>query len=360
MLAASATSKRTTFQRKLPMTGKKAVLARVMNTVGVGRVLGRVRNLIRHDVRILAYHRIWDLDNEDSFLYDAELVSASTSDFAWQLEYIRENFSPITCAHLLRAIDGTCTLPARPVILTFDDGYEDNYEYAYPLLQAYDVPATMFLSTSYIGGDKTYWFDRLQYLLLTTPRQSFAPVPDAEPWLLGQCLKSRRTIYLQLLRMLKRVPNALRLEVLQRLEIELQGESCPQSTPDSRPMSWSNAREMSAHDIEFGSHSVTHPILANLSDDELRSELVDSKETLERELHRPIETIAYPVGGQTAYDGRVQAAVKAAGYRLGLSYRPGINPLAKLDHFGLRRMAVERYLDRSYFAAMLQVPELFC
>lgn len=342
------------------MTGKKAVLARVLNAGGVGRALGRVRGMLRQDVRVLAYHRVWDLGSDDSFLYDTELVSASTADFAWQVQYVRENFSPITFSHLLRAIDGNGTLPPRPIILTFDDGYEDNYEHAFPILEAYGVPATMFLSTGYIGGDQTYWFDRLQHLLLTAPHQLFSPVPEAAPVPLGPCLKSRRLLYAQLVRMLKRVPNSFRLEVLQRLELDLDGASRPHSAPESRPMTWDQARQMSSRGIEFGSHSVTHPVLANLTDEELRAELVDSKATLERELRRPIEVIAYPVGGKTAYDDRVRAAVQAAGYRLGLSYLPGINRLTKLDHFGLRRMPVERYLERSYFASMLQVPELFC
>ena len=111
--------------------------------------------------------------------------------------------------------------------------------------------------------------------------------------------------------------------------------------------------------IEFGSHTVTHPILTNLTDKELDFELVKSRRDIETQTGRPVHAVSYPVGGRSAFDDRVRSAANRAGYCLGLSYLPGTNRLPGLDRSGLRRQHIERYTDRAYFAAMLGLPEVF-
>lgn len=91
----------------------------------------------------------------------------------------------------------------------------------------------------------------------------------------------------------------------------------------------------------------------------MRREVAGSKETIERELGTACEVISYPVGGRDAYDDDVVRAVQDAGYRLGCSYLSGTNPLPLQQPFGLRRLAVERHMDLSWFAAQASLPELF-
>ncbi|MBI3861318.1 MAG: polysaccharide deacetylase family protein [Planctomycetia bacterium] len=341
------------------MIDKKRMLARCLVSGRVLSPLARIRSACRADIPILAYHRIWDIGDEDRFPFDVELVSAGVADFRWQMEYVRQNFDPITFATLLEIVDGEIPAPARPIIITFDDGFEDNYQHAFPILNALDVPATVFLSTGYIGSDVTFWYDRLAYLLLRAPQGEFAIQTRAGKFQFTNDVKTRRKAIRSVLRELKLMPNHRRLEVLDNLEIGL-GQGCGEPpAPESRPMNWNQVREMASAGIEFGSHTVTHPILANLNDDELRFELTESRRTIEEQIGKPVSVISYPVGGRTAFNEHVHEAVKLAGYRLGLSYMPGSNPLRRLDHFGLRRQHVERYTERPYFAAMLGLPEVF-
>ena len=155
------------------------------------------------------------------------------------------------------------------------------------------------------------------------------------------------------------MPNDQRLATIDELDASLDGDADRSATVESGPMTWRQVSEMSAAGIEIGSHSETHPILANVSDGELHHELNESKRSIESYVHRPVTAISYPVGGATAFDKRVCAAVQAAGYRFGVAYVPGTNRLNALDHFGLRRLHVERYTDRAYFASMLNLPEVF-
>lgn len=338
--------------------GRKALVARALSAAGLTPFLGKSLCPAHRDVRILAYHRVWDIGREETFPYDSELVSATSADFAWQMDYVRRHFDPLTFRQFLAALDEREPMPARPVIVTFDDGFADNFTHAFPILRDCGVPATVFLATDSVGESGTYWYDRLAHLVHTANRAA-VPVPWLEtPLRLGTTHAERRAALRQVLSVLKRVPNALRLEAQEYFESEL---ALSPEQPDERSgaMTWDQVREMADAGIEFGSHTCSHPILANLTDDELEHELVDSRKSIERELGRPVDVLSYPVGGATAFDNRVRKAVAAAGYRLGVAYLPGMNPLDALDHYGLKRLRIERYITREHFAAMLQLPRWF-
>lgn len=341
------------------MPGKKGLLAHCLAGTRVLPLLGRVRSSLRADIPILAYHRVWDVADEDSFPFDVELVSASIADFAWQMEYVRLNFNPITFRTLLRIIDGEEQPPPRPVIVTFDDGFDDNYRHAFPILAARDIPATIFIATGYVDSDRTFWFDRLAHLILSAHPQTLHVKGLAEPVPLPAAANARRATLGRLLEHLKQVPNELRLEILRHIDAVLGAGDFALDAQESQPMNWNQVREMAAAGMEFGSHTVTHPILANLGDDDLWFELTESKRVIEQQTGRTVQVIGYPVGGATAFDERVRHMARGAGYRLGASYISGTNLPQNLDHFGLKRLHVERYTSRAYFAAMLNLPEVF-
>src|SRR5262245_27448723 len=99
--------------------GKKALIARALAAAAVTGHLGRRFCPPNRDVRIPAYHAVWGLSADRSFTYDAELVSATPDEFAWQMAYVRQHFNPITFRQFLSALDGREPMPARPVIVTF-------------------------------------------------------------------------------------------------------------------------------------------------------------------------------------------------------------------------------------------------
>ena len=125
-------------------------------------------------------------------------------------------------------------------------------------------------------------------------------------------------------------------------------------------MTWEQVREMLAGGMEFGSHTVTHPILSTIVDPaHLRFELEESKATIERETGRPVLALAYPVGGKNAVSNEVVAAVRQSGYQFAFTYEPGCNKRVPGKRFLLKRLQVERYTTRSLFAASLELPEIF-
>ncbi len=339
------------------MRGKKGLLAKCLFASGATTALSMFRQACLRDLTILTYHRIWDIEDVNRFPYDIELISTSTTEFRWQMEYVRRHFTPITFATLGRILDGEVPAPRRPLIVTFDDGFEDNFRLAFPILQSLSVPATMFVSTDYIGSAKTFWFDQLAHLLLTAPDGHIEISGLVDPLQLTD-IASRRAAVCRLLSHAKQVSNEIRLTIVADLHRRLKCDEAKSATELSRPMTWDNVREMAAAGIEIGSHTVRHPNLARIPADELQAELMDSKRSIETHLDRPVTTISYPFGKSYAVNADVCDAARRAGYRFATSFVFGTNRMRSLETHHLLRLSIENEHSRCDFATLLQCPGL--
>lgn len=305
---------------------------------------------------VLAYHRVLDAGPEDAWPYDIELVSASLEQFDWQLRYVKEHYDPVTFRDVVAAMDGGPKLPRRPVIITFDDGFDDNYEHAFPLLRGHGMPATFFISTDYIDTTRTFWFDRVAALMLVMPPGALAIPELQQPLPAADDLAARRAGAAKLLEVLKAVPEARRVEILEQADRQWGGRLDASRERLSRPMSWEQVRAMQAGGMEFGSHTHTHPILSRLEPAQLEYELAESRRILEKELGKSCQVISYPVGMGEAVDGAVSQAALKAGYRLGCTYETGANDIPQRGTFDMRRQHVERYVTQEHFKLLLALP----
>ena len=340
------------------MPGKRDAAARVLAGTGALDIATALRRRFARAVPILAYHRILDVPNEDEFPFDIELVSASVSAFAEQMTFIKDQYQPITLADLLACLDNERPPPRGAIVVSFDDGFADNYYNAFPILRRLGIPATIFLSTGYLDRQEMYWYEKLTHDVMTT-RATQLRLLDEPPWAIGEDARSRRSVMAELLRRLKRVRNPLRLGCLADLDRQLSPPKDCNDDSRSGPMTWGQVAEMARAGIEFGSHSVTHPVLSMLDPAALDFELQASKASIEAVTGQPCQTIAYPVGGVETFNPQVQQAAQAAGYRLGLTYVTGVDVPADWDPFALHRLHVERYTNIHRFRAMLAAPELF-
>ena len=340
------------------MTGKRGVVATLLGNVGITAALSALRLTFSGEVTILAYHRVVDVPNECEFPFDIELVSASVSQFTHQMEHIKAHYQPITFATLLAHLDRGERPPRRAAIVTFDDGFADNYHNAFPVLKKLDMPATIFLSTGNIDSQETFWYEKLSYAVMTT-RVKTVETSSLGTFIVDENPASRRTLIMDVITKLKLVPDEVRLASLDELYARLLDNHEWPEDARSGPMTWAQIREMSASNIEFGSHSVSHPILSRLPAAKLAFEVEHSKHRIESELQKQVQVLAYPVGGAEAFDEHVRAAVKKAGYKLGVSYIPGIERPDQWDNYALKRVHIERYVNAHFFKAMLAAPEIF-
>lgn len=330
-------------------------VAEVAGASGAARLIYSMTGARCDSLRVLAYHRVLDIPLEDNFPDDPELVSASVADFAWQMKFVKRHFTPMGLSEVIHAIDSGSRLPPRTVVVTFDDGHFDNYINAFPILREEGVPATIFLSTDYIGTSRQFWFDRVMTLLYFAPAGRLA-VRSAQVEEVLTDIASRRRTGALLVQRLKRTQDPRRQAMLDEVE-ELLGGSVPTSHAQ-RPfaMSWEQVGQMARAGIEFGSHAMSHQVLTMLDNDALAHELRESRRLIQAQTGQAVESVAYPVGSADAYDERVISCAKACGYRLGVSYRPGINLMGRLERFALTRLRVERYISRSKFQSLLCLP----
>ncbi len=221
-------------------------------------------------IPVLNYHQINDVDEN--------MLTVSTAEFETQMVWLEENgYKTITVSELLDALEGKGSLPERPVLITFDDGYIDNYQCAFPILKKHNMRACIFLISEYVS------------------------------------------LY----------PNYL---------------------------TWEQLAEMQLSGIEFGSHTVNHNVLTELSPNSVNHELADSKSLLEKRLGRRIDVLAYPCGFTNEY---IKSRVNAIGYRAAFTVNLG-NVHPSDDPYALNRVPIFGALPHTMFRfeARMRCPRL--
>lgn len=338
--------------------GKRERLATAVARSGLLPALRRGRSLLRPDLRILAYHRVVEHIDAERFRFDPELLSADAAGFRAQMQHVRRHYAPLGLAQAMALLDAGAALPPGALVVTFDDGYDDNYRLAFPILRELGVPATFFVSTGYIDSGLPYHYDWFVHVLCAATVATIALPELGHAGALPAALRERRQLARELISRLKALDDDAQIRVIDGL-----ARACgmPRTEPaaDCRPMTWDQLREMDQGGMEIGSHGVGHRMLAKLDDAELEAEIVGSRDAIGRALGAPARVISYPVGGSDAWDERVVAAARAAGYVAGCSYLAGSNDPRRLDRYGLRRLPVERTTSLEVFAAMTAVPEWF-
>jgi peptidoglycan/xylan/chitin deacetylase (PgdA/CDA1 family) len=343
---------------RAPVRGRRERLAETCARWRLLPLMRRLRSVFRHDLRILAYHRIAPRIDEDGFDFDVELLSASADAFRAQMRHLRDAYTPMRFADVLAAHDARRPVPRDAVVVTFDDGYDDNHDVALPILRELGVPATFFVSTGHIDRGHTYAFDWVAHALLLAPPGRLAVPALGLDETLGTVRSARRALVARTLDRIKSLTGNRQEDVIGEL-LAACGQPASGAAPASRPMCWDQVRALQAAGMEIGSHGTHHRMLAKLDEDGIRAELRESRDAIARELGAPPQVLAYPVGGTDAYDARVVRIARELGYRLGCSYLPGINFASIADWFALRRIAVERNTGSGLFEARLAAPEIF-
>ena len=317
-----------------------------------------LRSAVVSDLRILAYHRVLSIEDEDAFEFDLDLVSASVEQFRAQMDWLKRRYQPIRFREVVEAWTQGRPLPRKSVIVTFDDGYDDNYRIAFPILRELGIPATFFVSTGHVDSALAFTYDWLVHMLLNTTARRLRIAELEMDEAIPDSRRGRRILATRLLDRMKWLDAGQQATLIERLENEWMMPRAP-GHPDCLPMTWDQLREMQAAGMEIGSHGVWHNMLAKLPQQEMRMEVEESKKAIERELGVAAEVISYPVGGHDAYGDAVIDAVRSSGYRLGCSYIAGTSPVPDQPEFELRRLPVERHMDLAWFASLLGIPEAF-
>ena len=279
------------------------------------RRLTLVRRRRSNSFQILLYHRIDDGG-------DAFLASTPTRLFKRQMEYLAENSAVWPLEDAVEAMLSD-DLPDNVVVITFDDGYRDNYVHAFPTLTDLSLTATIFLATDCIGSRRILWHDRVFRAFSNTGATSLEEFgPHRKSYFIGT-VRERTRARTELLEMLKGLTEEDRTLWIDRLIDRLAVED-PREVPDLM-MNWDEVREMQRSGMSFGSHTATHPILSTLSMARVEDEITKSKAAIEQELRVPIKTFAYPNGRRGDFTEQTKELLRQTGYTCAVTTIFGAN-----------------------------------
>jgi len=290
----------------------KTLAAFALRATGVPRVVSRARRRAAGGRRVLVfgYHRVCrDFELERARCIESTLVSRDT--FAAHVAWLAERFELATVARAVEVLAGRGGRGRDLAVVTFDDGYREVLENALPVLREHGAPATLFLSSG-IAGRGHFPHDRLLALVeawrgsgalrLRSSELARDALADA-----GAPFGATRAWVAALIR--RRTPADL-----DRIREDLEracGEAVPRPPTSARALDWEGVRELAMAGWEIGAHTQGHWVLAHLDESEMERDLRACRETIEREVHRPVRHFAYCNG---YYNDALRNALRRTGF----------------------------------------------
>lgn len=295
---------------------------------------------LRGKVVILTYHRVVsEGELETQCIQDGMYVSVEA--FAAQMQFLMTHFVVLSFSELLTMWEEKrWDSSQRYCVVTFDDGWLDNYIYALPVLTRYRIPATVFLPTAFIGTNEWFWPDKVGWLY-----RQFVQRSVKERELIASRLRDRHAwVYGGDNTLLQQGSDAVvewcKTLAPAQIAVFVSGwaEALEVTFPANRQVvNWEEVQTMSDAGVSFGSHSVTHRILTKLHGDDVMREAVDSWSALTQRSIRLVPVFCYPNGD---WSEEVKGCVQAAGYRAAITTQFGYESVKPTDRFGLKRINV--------------------
>lgn len=284
------------------------------------------RMLMSGQPRILMYHR---------FAEEAGGGETTRENFSKQVAYIRRYYRPMTLETLCGYLESGARIPRNAIVLTVDDGYRDFYDIAWPVLQEYSVPATLFVTTGFVSGDMWLWPDKISWIL-----ESAGANNAGFQWH-SFCIGENELemdspkVWKRIIDFLLSMPDSEKHDVIEALTLAWRLE-----TPDKAPeryaaCTWDQLRELRAAGIEIGGHTVTHPTLGQVSEEQAQREINECRLKLELELGQAPVSFCYPNGMPSDFSANLMKQVEEGGFRCAVA---AFADTAGVKHrFALRR-----------------------
>jgi len=257
---------------------------------------------------ILCYHNV--IAGTSAGASDRLGLHMPLSTFERQMRWLASNYDLVPLAEFVDRFSRGASLRGAAAV-TFDDAYAGVFDHAWPLLHALDLPATVFVVAEAPARDDGFWWDDPGVLRAYSPAQH-------RRWLTADCGDGGTIV------------------------------KAPAQPPSwCRPATWQAITEAARSGLQLGVHSATHRSLPTVNDRDLRREVVDSRDVINRHTGVTPEFFAYPYG---LWDERVRQAVRSAGYRAAFALEEGPHG-GTGDRWTLPRVNVPARIEDAAFQA---------
>ncbi|MGL1957615.1 MAG: polysaccharide deacetylase family protein [Colwellia sp.] len=283
------------------------------------------------------YHRI---GNKEVAKFDRAIFSCTAKSFDKHVQAIKDNFIIINPQNLEKLIKLDKLKQARYAIISFDDGYADNYYEAFPILKKYNVTASFFITTNFIESNQIPWWDEIAFLLRESCGETYRCISTDKVFeLKSGNIDDTIKLIMQEGKKLKKLSI---LDVLYNIREQFpKAYKKVQEKKQTLFMTWAQIEEIAESGMEIGSHTLTHRILSQLSAQEQKQEIFKSKAIIENKLNGSIFSIAYPVGRYHCYNETSLKLAALAGYKVGFNNEAG-NHLTIKNCYDINRYCIAR------------------
>ncbi|HUK48416.1 MAG TPA: polysaccharide deacetylase family protein [Terriglobales bacterium] len=310
----------------------------IKNFLISGGVTKLAARLARPCAAVLMYHSV--LDDPSDVKDTLGGIAHSTDLFRKQMELIAREYNPVSLEDVSLFLKGKKELPRRAVAITFDDGYTDNLEVAVPILNALGLSATFYVAVDCVEKRTLPWVAKLRWAFYRSNKSFWA---NGKGKLNLATFEERDRAFLEACDECCQLAGEGQQRFVEKIELQLETELPANSA--RLIMSWEQVRELLRRGHIVGSHTMTHPNMAYVSDSELKVEFAESKRRLEEQLSIPIVHFAYPCPAMSpCWIERTVKASREAGYETAVTVTNG--PVRRgNDPLSLRRVMPTKRVD---------------
>ena len=276
--------------------------------------------------QVLTYHRV---GSQVDGIFDPIPVDV----FEQQICCLAAHYNVLNASDAWAMTQKGC-LPDKAIVITLDDGYRDNYDFAFPVLKKYDLPATLFLTTGPLEGMGPLWHDQVFTAFARTRKRAYILNGTSNSL---ATLKDRQTAAMEFSSYARTLDeNKLKASVSLLMKdlnvtIEQVVSRCPM-------LDWQQVREMSESGIEIGAHTVTHPIMSRLPYERQMEEIAQSIEGIFRNVGKRTTVFSYPNGRDQDFNEATLEILKTLGIKASFTTNFGGNSF-DCDPYFLKRGA---------------------
>ncbi len=328
----------------------KLILSHILYYAGVLNVYKKIK--LRNKAVVLMYHRVLPPEIKTrSFSHDGIIVDKTT--FEKHIRFLKNNFKVLSLKEFRLGIENKTPFKSCSCLITFDDGWRDNYTYAFPVLGSYELPAVVFLSVNYIESTDQFWQERLAELLFSIHRLS-RERPDLSAGhyavldkynfnkVLSLSEEELRSSIHEMVSQSKKYSYDYIDKMLSELSAAA-GTMVSNKENHDTFMNWDQIKQMANAGITFGSHTVNHRILTKISAEEAEKEIAESKRNIEDNLKDTVIAFSYPNGN---YNKDIIELVKSHGYVVAFSTENG-HVSASDDPFTVKRINIHNDVTKN-------------
>lgn len=287
-------------------------------------------------VPVLALHGV--LPEEEARLFNATGKFMPPERLRLLIERLSRSYVFVSMETL---VDGLLAgkAPRKGIVLTFDDGYANAHSLALPLLRRMGIPFSVFVTTGYVDTEHILWNDLLEFAVFSTKEKMLRAGVLERDLALDTGIQRVHAVT-ELKPVLKRLPLDETAEKVRVLCEILGVDPGSQDLEHVRFLSSPQINAMAQAGVEFGGHTVTHPILSREIPERIRTEITTCKQRLEAMTGKPVRCFAYPNGQRADFNDMVKREVQAAGFEAAFSAIPGLNRPGD-DVFEIKRLPVD-------------------